>query len=101
MNISRKKNKDHTLIKLAGEMTIYNAAQLKHDLFTDHENFPAKVVLDLYAVTEIDTAGLQILLLLQKTLADRAVVVYIARMNEDVEQIFQVLDLNGYFAFDV
>ncbi len=101
MNISRKKNKDHTLIKLTGEMTIYNAAQLKQNLFTDYENFPPKVILDLHAVTEIDTAGLQILLLLQKTLADRAVVVYIARMNEDVEQIFQVLDLNGYFAFDV
>lgn len=100
MNISRKKNKDHTLIKLAGEMTIYNAAQLKQELFADHTSLPAKVVLDLQAVTEIDTAGLQILLLLQKTLAERSVVVYIARMNEDVEQIFQVLDLKGYFSFD-
>jgi anti-sigma B factor antagonist len=98
MNISRKKNKDHTLIRFEGELTIYTAAQTQQGLFKDHEKLPLNVGLDLQAVSEIDTAGLQILLLLQKVMAARGGQVFIAATNETIEQVFTVLDLHSYFA---
>lgn len=54
------------VIRVAGEMTIYRANDLKTALFSMVPPAPAAVVLDLSSVSAIDTTGLQLLLMLRR-----------------------------------
>lgn len=53
---------DACLLRLEGELGIYRAAELKQQLLA-----PEVEVLDLQAVTAIDSAGVQLLLLAKRT----------------------------------
>ncbi|HEY4340381.1 MAG TPA: STAS domain-containing protein [Steroidobacteraceae bacterium] len=50
-------------LRVTGEMTVYSASQIKQPLLDTLANDPGDITLDLSAVTEFDTAGLQLLLL--------------------------------------
>ncbi len=53
--------------QLGSEMTIYQAAALKPELLAAVTGAGDSLALDLSAVQEIDSAGVQLLLLAQKT----------------------------------
>lgn len=55
-------------LSLSGEMSIYNAAELKPQLLTCLQDAES-LALDLTEVTELDTAGLQLLWLCQQEAA--------------------------------
>ena len=100
MNISRKKSKDTTTLVFEGDITIYYVAQIKDELFADYEKLGDKVALDLQGVTEIDTAGVQLLLFAKKffTSVHRSLV--ISKSNESVDTVLTVLDVNTQFAME-
>lgn len=98
MHITRKKNKDTTTLVFEGELTIYNVAQAKDELFADYESLGDKVALDLQAVAEIDTAGVQLLLFAKKFFAGLHKKIFISKANEVVESVLGVLDVNAQFA---
>jgi anti-sigma B factor antagonist len=50
-------------IRVTGEMTVYTASQIKQPLMDAIAGGPPSVLLDLSGVSELDTAGLQLLLL--------------------------------------
>ena len=50
----------------AGEMTIYSAQSMKEQLLTAAAGAAEDLLLDLSAVTELDTCGVQVLLLMQR-----------------------------------
>lgn len=54
----------NTAIKPDGEMTIYQAAELRESLLVQLST-ATEVVLDLSAITEMDSAGLQLVLATQ------------------------------------
>jgi len=53
-------------IRVTGEMTVYTASQIKQPLLDAVANGPANVQLDLSGVSELDTAGVQLLLLVHR-----------------------------------
>jgi anti-anti-sigma factor len=57
-------------IRVTGEMTIYTAAALSQDLLAALTHHRRTKLLDLSEVTEIDTAGLQLLLAARRQAAD-------------------------------
>lgn len=100
MNITRKNNKSGTVLNLEGELTIYTVTQTKQALLEDHENFTSPVALDLHSVNEIDTAGLQLLLFLQKHLAGLDKKLHVSKSNEQVDALLTHLDVASYFALE-
>ena len=56
---------DNRRVVIDDEMTIYTAAKQKDELLA-HLEADTELTLDLSAVTEIDSAGLQVLLLLER-----------------------------------
>lgn len=100
MNISRQKNKDTTTLEFAGDLTIYQVAQVKQDLLADYETLADKVALDLTWVNEIDTAGVQLLLFAKKFLTSVDRTVFIVHSNESVESVLTALDLKNYFSLE-
>ena len=64
MNISRRTTAKQTTIKLTGDLTIYQAAEAKASLLVPDTGLDRKVVLNLEQVEELDTAGVQLLMML-------------------------------------
>jgi anti-anti-sigma factor len=100
MNIARKKNKDTTTLVFEGDLTIYSVAQIKDELFADYEKLADKIALDLEAVTEIDTAGVQLLLFAKKFFSTVHRSFFISKSNESVDAVLTVLDVNTCFAME-
>lgn len=100
MNISRKKSKDTTTLIFEGDLTIYYVAQIKDELFADYEKFSDKIALDLHAVSEIDTAGVQLLLFARKFFSSVHRTFFIAKSNESVESVLTALDVSKQFSVD-
>ncbi len=53
-------------IRVTGEMTVYTASQIKQPLLDAIADGAANVQLDLSGVSEFDTAGVQLLLLIHR-----------------------------------
>jgi anti-sigma B factor antagonist len=53
-------------IRVTGEMTVYTASQIKQPLVDAIADGPTDVRLDLSGVSEFDTAGVQLLLLVHR-----------------------------------
>lgn len=100
MNISRKKSKDTTTLILEGDLTIYYVAQIKDEIFADYEKLSDKIALDLEGVTEIDTAGVQLLLFAKKFFATVHRSLFISKSNASVDVVLDVLDVNTQFAME-
>lgn len=83
-----------------GDLTIYYVAQIKDELFADYEKLADKVALDLTAVGEIDTAGVQLLLFAKKFFAAVRRPLFITKSNESVESVLTALDVNTQFAME-
>ena len=87
---------DATRISLDGEMTIYRAADLKVMLLEALRKTRVLEV-DLSAVTELDTAGLQVLMLAKQTAAAEQRELRLLQHSPAVVEIFEMLDLVAFF----
>ena len=88
--------RDVTRISIDGEMTIYRAADLK---VTVLEALRKSRVLeiDLAGITELDTAGLQVLMLAKQTANADQRELRLLRHSPAVTEIFEMLDLGAFF----
>lgn len=98
MNISCTHTKSGTHLSVEGELNIYSVAQAKQALFNDYEKFTSPVSLDLHNVSEFDTAGLQLLLFMQKVLLNDNKKIHITKSNEHVDSILTTLDVATSFS---
>ena len=84
------------MITVEQDLTIYTAAELKEFLFDRYESLD-EVVLDLSKVAEMDTAGLQLLLVSKKTLEAKNKTLTIKNNSEAVEEVLSTYGLSNYF----
>lgn len=98
MAISRKTSKDTTALAISGELTIYTVAQVKDEFLSEPLPSTAKVNLDLHQLAELDTAGVQLLLFINKLISEASIEVAIGKTNELVDAVFALLDIHSHFA---
>lgn len=91
-SIEREEQGGICRIAVSGEMTIYSAAELKDKLVAAAGGSP--VDLDLSAVSEFDSAGVQLLALLQRTACDAATV-RVAGASDCVRELLDLYRLLG------
>jgi len=85
-----------TPLRIEGEMTIYRAAELKGTLLAavaEHDTLD----IDLSAVTEFDTAGVQLLLLAKRAAMARQHTLRLVGHSTPVIDVFELLDLSNHF----
>lgn len=79
-----------------GELTIYTASDTKHllvETLAKHQ----EIEIDLSQVSEIDTAGLQLLILAKKEAARNHLQVRFTDHSAAVIDAMELLDLTGFF----
>ena len=87
---------DINRISLDGELTIYRAADLKVSVLEALRK--ARVLeIELSGVTELDTAGLQVLMLAKQTAAAEQRELRLVQHSPAVVEIFEMLDLGAFF----
>jgi anti-anti-sigma factor len=95
---AKAKNNDGILqVSIQDDMTIYNSQSLKETLFEYCNSGAQELHLDLSAVAEIDSSGLQLLLLLKAEAKHRRFTLRLLRHSEAVIEVFELLKLGMYF----
>ena len=85
-----------TRIAIDGELTIYRAADLKVTVLEALRKAPVLEV-DLSGVTEVDTAGLQVLMLAKNTAAADKRELRLLNHSPAVVEIVEMLNLGAFF----
>ncbi|MCM5679927.1 STAS domain-containing protein [Schlegelella sp. S2-27] len=84
-------------LSIDGEMTVQRAAELKPVLLGALADSAARIELDLSAVTELDSAGVQLLFMLKSAALGQQRNLRVCRPSPAVEQVFALLGLEGCF----
>lgn len=84
------------LLRIEGEMNIYKAAELKQTLLAALPD-SGTLEADLSGVTEMDTAGLQLLMLAKRTAQQRGGDLRLVHHSPAVVDIFELLNLGPFF----
>jgi len=83
-------------IVIDGEMTIYTAMELNASLLPPLMKY-AEVEMDLAGVNEVDTAGLQLLVLAKNEAVAQDKILHISAHSPAVLDILSLCDLEGFF----
>ena len=81
---------------IEGEMTIYNALELKDRLLTHLDQCP-HMEIDLSGVSEIDSAGLQLLVMAKNEVTARGKTLSISGHSPAVLEVLDICNLEGFF----
>ena len=84
------------VLRIEGEMTIYRAAELKHQLehlLNPGVGSPGAHTIDLSDVTEIDSSGIQLLLLARRASSMAARGLQLVNPSAPVAEVFAALHL--------
>ena len=87
----------NAVLRLDGEMTIYRAAELKESLLDALAATDAVLEVNLAGVHEIDTAGVQLLMIAKREAANRGRVLRLTAHSRAVAAAFELLNLAGHF----
>lgn len=96
MNIQSRFENDDCHLNLEGELTIYHAAEIKPEVFEALDRCE-QMHIHLGSVSEIDTAGLQLLILAKQEAlrADKAL--HLIDHSSSVMELIDLFGLSGYF----
>lgn len=93
MRFETKPENPSQVLRIAGELTIYRAAEWKAAILG---NPPPREV-DLSGVTEMDTAGLQLLMLAKKTALAAQREMRLVAHSPAVMEVFELLGVATFF----
>ncbi|HEV7814476.1 MAG TPA: STAS domain-containing protein [Janthinobacterium sp.] len=96
MSTTETRQEEAAVLGLDGELTIYRAAELKQQLLAALER-AGPLEIDLSAVTEVDTAGVQLLMLAKQVALQRQQELRLAGHSPAVLDVFELFNLGGYF----
>ena len=91
-SVRSKKQTGH--LALTGELTIYEAARLK-SLLLEHLNANEKVEIDLSGITELDSAGVQLMLMLRREAEVSNKPLHWIQHSHAVSQVLALLNLGS------
>ena len=84
---------DSNTLRIEGELTIFRAMELKPAILAT----PPVSKIDLSGVTDLDTAGLQLLMLAKKTARAQQRDVTLVGHSPAVLEVFELLNVAAYF----
>lgn len=99
MTVNTEKIDGRCRLRIEGEMTVFNAIELKKDLL-DAMNECSELEMDLSLVNEFDTAGLQLLISAKCHAANLNKPYRIVSYSPAATAVLDLLDMKGFFEGD-
>lgn len=96
MTTANKRKGGPSALCIDGEMTIYRAAELKQTLLASLDQ-PDALEIDLSAVTELDTAGVQLLILIKELTQEKRQELHLIAHSPAVLEVLELFNLAAYF----
>jgi anti-sigma B factor antagonist len=96
MKLTLENRTDFLYIEPEGELTIYNAAAIK-DQLTPVFSAQQDVEINLSKVTDIDSAGIQLLLLTKRELLIAGRELRLTAHSRTIIELFELYNLSAYF----
>jgi anti-sigma B factor antagonist len=96
MTISSKNKNGLSLLQIEGDMTIYTAAEIKAELLA-YIAQPCEREIDLSEVSEMDSAGLQILILAKREAERHGTSLRLSGHSRAVLDVLDMCNLASYF----
>lgn len=96
MTTAKKNDPEPSVLFIEGEMNIYRAEELKQTLLASVEKAPVLEV-NLAAVTELDTAGVQLLMQARESAQTRKSELRLVAHSPAVVEVFELINLWPYF----
>jgi anti-anti-sigma factor len=87
--------KKQQVLRIQDEMTIYRSAELKKSMLDPLDR--GSLEINLSGVTEIDTAGVQLLMLAKQTARQHGHELRLAGHSPAVLEVFELLNLGAWF----
>jgi len=84
-------------LAISGEFTIFTAATLKQTLVDTIAQAPGDIDIDLSEVSEMDSAGLQLMVMTKREAAAIGKNVRFVRHSDAVLDLIDLCDLSGFF----
>jgi anti-sigma B factor antagonist len=84
------------VVMIEGELSIYTAAELKPQLYNVLQQH-AELELDLSAVSEMDSAGLQVLIATKREAAGSGRVLRLTQHSPAVLEVFDLCNMAAFF----
>lgn len=84
-------------LALEGELTIYGAAELQARLIAALADAPEGLDIDLAAVTELDSSGVQLLMATHRAARASDRTVTLCAPSDAVRDLFDLFDLASFF----
>lgn len=100
MSINYTTKDNVATVQIIGDLTIYQAPVLKKNITSLSYSCDA-VELDLHATEDIDTAGIQVLMLIKRELESLGKTMKVTAISDSVKATFNLLqlDLNTHAAY--
>ena len=95
INITHQNNGIFHLV-IQGEMNIYTVLEQKQQLL-DSLTSASQLQIDLSAVTELDGAGLQLLMFLKQETDSRQINLTLVKHSQAIVEVFELLNLSKHF----
>ncbi|MBI5643262.1 MAG: STAS domain-containing protein [Deltaproteobacteria bacterium] len=92
-------NERGDLMRISGEMTIYNAPALKKGLL-DALAENRDLAMDLSEVNEMDTSGFQLLLLAKKEAVQKSRELTLVNISQAAATVIELYNMRTYFEAD-
>ncbi len=87
-----KKLKKGNRIKIEGELSIYSVKSIYEEIKISL-SYKNKLLLDLYHITEMDSAGLQLILLIQREFKKYNMPIEIEKQSSAVSDLFKLFNI--------
>ncbi len=85
------------MLQITGELTIYRAAELKELLLQALAQSSGDLDIDLSGVTEMDVAGLQVLMMAKQAAQALQRDLHLLNHSPAVVEVFEVLNVAAFF----
>ena len=96
MTATEKQDAPLSVLNIEGELSIYRAEELKQALLSSVAR-AAVLEVNLAAVTELDTAGVQLLMLAKEAAKARNSELRLVAHSPAVMEVFELINLGSYF----
>jgi len=100
MDIQRKTTAKQTTLKLSGDLTIYQAAEAKSRMLDNAKGLDRKVLLNMEGIESLDSAGVQLLLMLKKVVSQNSGELNIVGISESAARVLQILSCAASFGLE-